>query len=95
MSVGETTETLDGILDIRYIQRNGKKGWTTITGWISLEITDEKREEFTKKIKKNLGTSASYDKETKTLNIQGDHRDHVLKYINEVLEISEEKIKIT
>jgi translation initiation factor 1 (eIF-1/SUI1) len=87
-----TTTEVEGNLYIKFILRNGKKGWTTISGLKHLNLDAEVKLNFIKKIKKSLGTSASIDKETGILNIQGDHRDHIKDLIIDNLGLGEDNI---
>jgi translation initiation factor 1 (eIF-1/SUI1) len=82
----ELIEThLNARIEIKYQQRNKKKGWTTIYGLDTIGVTDES---IIKNIQKKLndklccGSSIQFTTENKkTLQFQGDHRQFIKAFL--------------
>ena len=76
------------IITIRFKARNANKGITTIDGLESFNLSKEQLTNFCKLIKKKLARSCNINKETETLQIQGNCTNEIAFLI-----INELKIK--
>lgn len=92
---GEVAVNEEVKLEIKYQQRNGRKGWTIISHFTEMGIDSSLRENFMKKVKKSRGCSASYDKDSDTVIFQGDHRDYIAAFIETELSLDSSRYIIS
>jgi len=63
-----------------WLEQHGRKKVTYISGW---NIPEDMMKEHLKTIKKTNACSASFNKETKIVQMQGDHVQYISKYLAE------------
>ena len=86
-------EKKQNMIHIRIQQRNAKKTITTIQG-LDANIDIKKMLKYIKKIFNCNGSIIKNDNDTNIIQLQGDHRDNIKKFIIKENIISEEFIKV-
>jgi translation initiation factor SUI1 len=85
-------------IHIRVQVRNGKKSWTFIENLDKVEQTTDKKEQFmeneAKALKSLLHCSATIKKPENTIQLQGDHRDKIKKYLLDKKYVRDAQIKM-
>lgn len=79
---------------IRIQQRNGKKSITTLDGLNYITDNNKIIENIIKEMRKKFSCSVTYKKELNSLQMQGDHREGIKKFLIEYELAKPEDIKI-
>ena len=75
-------------IDVRFMNRNSRKGWTIIQG-----VENDKKKDLISTLKKAFSCSGSID-ENGHIKVTGDHRREITPILIKDLEISESRIRI-